>query len=177
MTTALGLVAGGCIIVDDDGYYGPHYNYDPDAYDAPVWVTIDADEVLDTTLGEGAGVFVEYASGGTWRIWTACDTNLSGADCLFDIYATASSSLGGVVTEDLEAYDQVDITGPDRLVFYTTTGSYYDSIQFETEPGAWLEVAVLLDGFVEPQFLFWVSDGRVRQGGGGSPVIFEPSEP
>lgn len=177
MVATLGLLGAGCIIVDDGGYYGPHYYYEPGYYDDPVWVTIDADEVLETTLGEGAGVFVEYESGGLWRIWTACDTNVTGYTCLFDVYATAGSSIDRVATDDLEAYDQVDITAPDALVFYTETGIDYDGIAFQAEPGAWLELEVLLDGAVDPRYIFWVSDGAVQDGAPGSPVIFEPDEP
>jgi len=177
MVAALGLLCGGCIIVDEDGYYGPHYYNEPGYYDDPVWVGIDTGAVLDTALGEGAGVFVEYDWEGTWSIWTSCDTNVTGYSCLFDIYATAGSTLRGVVTDDLEAYDQVDVTASNSLVFYTETGSDYDGIQFGAEPGAWLEVEVLLDGYVDPRYIFWVSDGQVQTGAVSSPVIFEPSEP
>src|SRR5512147_984388 len=56
----------------------------------PVTVSgsIDTDAVMDdATLTGGIGAFVEYASGGTWKLRVACDTATSGLDCLWSIYA------------------------------------------------------------------------------------------
>lgn len=169
-------LCGGCIIVDD-GYDGPHYYYGPDYYDDPVYVTIDANEVMNTALGEGVGLFVEYESGGTWRLWTSCDTNLTGYACAFDVYAIAGSSVHNVITEDLEAYDHVDITSSDSLVFYAETGSNFDGVTFDTQAGVSLEVELVLDGYVEPSFIYWVGDGVLHEGAAGSPVVFSPNEP
>jgi hypothetical protein len=172
---ALALGGAGCLFIDDrgpSGYYGDDYYYDD-----PVYVTIDTDEVLSTDLGEGAGLFVEYRSGGTWRLWTTCDTYVTGYACAFDVYAIAGSSVRNIVADDLEDYDYVDLTGSDSFAFYAETGSDYDAIEFETAAGASLQVELQLDGYVEPGYIFWIGDGRVHEGAPGSPVIFDPSDP
>ena len=68
-----------------------------------VLATIDTDGTLETTPGEGIGAFIEYAEGGRWHVFTACDTDLSGLPCYFNVVAILAegSSYDAVSTESL----------------------------------------------------------------------------
>src|SRR5687767_15060225 len=64
--------------------------YEPRAVDEvpPVRATIDTDaELVDRSPGRGVGVFVEYHSGGEWRVDVACDTTLSMLSCSWLVLA------------------------------------------------------------------------------------------
>src|SRR6185295_8574160 len=56
----------------------------PSVQNAP----IDTGAALDTQPGQGAGVFIEYAAGGKWHLFTSCDTVKSGFGCIWDIIVT-----------------------------------------------------------------------------------------
>src|SRR4051812_13377028 len=69
---------------------------------------IDVDAKLELSEpGEGAGVFVEYASGGHWTVTTSCDTNQSKAPCEWDLIMTAEdgTQITNVKGVDLESAD------------------------------------------------------------------------
>ena len=55
----------------------------------PMLVHLDTDRTMSAVAGEGVGVFVEYKSGGKWRVWLACDTNITGDACQMSVSATA----------------------------------------------------------------------------------------
>lgn len=173
------LLTSGCVIVDDDHCRDGHCYDDPydGYYDGPVYETIDADQIMETQLGEGVGLFVEYRSGGTWRVWTSCDTVYTGYSCVLDTYMLAGSSISNVSSEGLESYDYVDQPYPDELIFYAETGADSDAIEFDTDPGVSLELELVLDDYVDPTFIYWVGDGRIHEGASSSPVIFEPDSP
>lgn len=159
------LASSGCLLVSDH------------AHDSAVYTTIDADHVLDTVPGEGAALFVEYRSGGTWRLWTTCDTLVSGHSCDFEAHLTASSSIGLVDEIGLEFVDEVRVFEPNALSFYAHTTTQTDAVEFTTAPGAAIEVELLLDGYVAPSYFVWFAAGVVHDGAHGSPVVFEPNTP
>jgi hypothetical protein len=160
---------------DDDPYYDDPY-YPPNQ--GAVYTTIDADHVLDTDLGLGAGMFVEYGVGGRWTLWTSCDTDITGALCNWEAHVSARS---GAITDvrelDNESYDYAEYRGDHSLSFYAETGSYSDAVEFYTDPGVLLDVEVVLDGFVAPEYLVWFGNGYVHDGASGSPVVFQPDQP
>ena len=68
------VAVNACVIWPEDDH-DDHY-VEPDPYIEPtVYTTIDADHVLDTDLGLGAGLFVEYGTGGRWTLWTSTSRN------------------------------------------------------------------------------------------------------
>jgi len=167
------LCASGCLIIDD---HDDHF-VDDDVVidDGHVHERIDADQTLQTELGEGVGLFVEYYSGGTWILWTSCDTYLSDFACDFQVHVLAGSTLGEVATFDFEAGDDVDVVSSDELWFYAVTSTDSETVQLEAAPGEVVEIELWLDGYLEPSFIYWIGDGLVHEGASGSPVIFEPS--
>jgi hypothetical protein len=173
LLAAAAFSVSGCIIVDDhaDPYLDDHIVID----DGHVHETIDADESLQTELGEGVGLFVEYYAGGTWVLWTSCDSYLTDLACDFQVQVVTYSPLGDVTTSDFEAGDDVDVVADDELWFYALTSTDTEVVEFGADPGQAIEVELWVDGYVEPRFIYWVGDGLIHEGAVGSPVIFEPS--
>ncbi len=165
------LVGNGCVISDGS-------SLDPDPTPTDTYYTaIEADHVLDTDLGYGAGLFVEYGTGGEWQVWTSCDTKATGTTCKFEVSMTAGSPITAVQRFEFEANDSVESFGDNVLNMYSETATRSDAVHFKTQPGADLEVEILIDGIVAPQYLVWFSDGMVHDGASGSPVVFQPSTP
>ncbi len=167
-SVALCLASLGCHHHDD--YYDDPY------YDAQ-YTTIDADYVLETDLGYGAGVFVEYSMGGLWYLWTSCDTAVAVGDCTYDIHVLSHSPIDSVAGYDLEGWDNVDPYASDAFMFYADTAFMSDAVEFTTAPGALVEIELVLDGYVAPEYFVWYGNGRVHNGAAGSPVVFQPDVP
>jgi hypothetical protein len=172
LLTLMGLGASGCIIVDDSRNHDGTVTVDQST---PVYVHIDADQVLHTDLGQGVGLFVEYATGGGWHLWTSCDTDISDATCSFQAHAIGDADFAHVTPENFGPGDSVELAAADELWFYAETGSESDGVTFTSEPGADIELEVWVDGNIEPQFIYWVGDGVVHEGASDSPVVFEPT--
>ncbi len=167
--------APACVIVSDDD---DHHQPPPPVADQPYYTTIDADFVLDTNLGEGAGMFVEYGVGGRWNLWTSCDTLITGSLCIWDVRVTAlSGGIYDLLEFDTEDYDYTEYLRDNSLVFYAETGSDSDAVEFYTEPGTLLEVELALDGWVAPEYLVWYGNDTVHNGAPRSPVVFQPDQP
>ena len=137
---------------------------------------IDTDELLDVDPGAGAGTFIEYESGGIYHVTTSCDVG-QGADCYWDIVVTplddaAVSSLSPV---DLESDDSVVLGSGNQLRMVAYTGNDFDGFSFQTDPGAAIEVDVLLDNVAGNRYLFWVGDGALHSGAPSNPVRLVPS--
>jgi hypothetical protein len=158
----IAMVGAGCIVVHDD-------------HDVVAHTTIDAGIELQTQLGEGAGVFVEYQSGGHWRIWTSCDTFLTDRSCDFEIRATAAFAIDALVELGLEGADHVDLFGEDTAVFYAHTSVGSDAVEILAPAGEALQIEVVLDGTVAPDYLVWFGSGHKHMGASSSPTVFEPN--
>ena len=182
----LALCAGiaalsGCIIVDDNNDYDrpPVDTDNPPPLD-PMLVNIDSDVSLDSTPGDGVGVFVEYYAGGHYRIWTTCDTSFSGVTCPFSIYTSVdtSSSIFATVGENLETFDAITAQPNQGIVdLHFDTGGDYDAAEIDVTPGAILRVEAYIDGVSDPRFIYWFGDGVLHEGAPTSPVDFNPSKP
>lgn len=159
-----------------DGYYDDGYGQPaPTPSQTIEEATIDADETLDVEPGAGAGAFIEYQSGGVYRVTTSCDA--ANGDCYWDIVVTPldRAELKSVTAIDLESDDSVSLGGGQaRLVAYT--GSDFDGFTVETEPGAAIEVDALLDNGNANRYLFWVGDGALHSGAPSNPVDLIPSD-
>jgi hypothetical protein len=168
----VGLASTGCHVRDD--YYDDYYD---EPYYTEVYTTIDADFVLETELGYGAGVFVEYSTGGLWYLWTSCDSSLDGGHCAYDIHVRAHSAIDDVAGYDLEDWDSVDHYAGDAFSFYVDTAYHSDGVEFTTDPGALVEIELVLDDYIAPEFFVWYGNGYVHDGASGSPVVFQPDAP
>jgi hypothetical protein len=166
--------------------YGDHhryddYDYDYGSYAPPVSdvieeATIDADQLLDVDPGVGAGAFFEYESGGTYHVTTSCDVG-SGPDCLWDLVVTPldDAPVHGFAPFDLENDDSLSFGSGNQLRFVAHTGQDFDGFDFQTEPGASIQIDALLDEGLANRYLFWVGDGALHSGAPSNPVNLVPS--
>ena len=147
----------------------------------PVQSAIDADQQIEVDAGQGAGVFVEYQTGGHWLLRTSCDTLKSGAKCDWDIIVTPEDgrSLVNVVGNELEDGDGVSAYPDDGVSyqFLASTSSDIDGFSFDSEAGAGVRVDAYLDGQCALPFFFWVGDGALHSGSPTNPVDLIPSAP
>lgn len=192
--TAVAYFAGGslmtgCIIVEDDdhdhhgrgsgGVEEPDKNDNNPPAQEIMEFSIDTDKVLESPAGEGIGLFVEYAAGGTWRLWTTCDTNYSNVGCKFDVIAAidTGSKIDIVEGSELEGYDEVEALEDGSARLYAETASDFDVMTLTTTPGSILRVDLQLDGAPASRFIYWVGNGILHEGAPTNPVDFKPSSP
>ncbi len=160
---------------DDQSYGGGGYDVSPACGEAEEAV-IDADQALDVDPGAGAGAFVEYESGGTYRITTSCDAAEAG-DCYWDIVVTpldgapvlALSPIG------LESDDTLSLAQQNSVRLVAYTGTDFDSFSIQTDPGTPLRFDGLLDNACGNRYLFWVGDGALHSGAPSNPIDLIPS--
>lgn len=171
----------GCIIVDSDSSSTVIDNTPPPpVVTEPMRVNIASDVALDATPGDGVGVFVEYYVGGTYRIWTTCDTAFSGNACAFDIFTSVDSSSNIIATteEDLEGVDTITVNpGQGTVDLRFDTGGDYDSAVIDVTPGAILRLEAFVDGASDPRFIYWFGNGVLHEGAPTNPVDFAPTKP
>lgn len=183
MSIAVSGATTGCVIVDDDDDDDYHGNTDraddPPALPEPVLVSIDTDQTVNSEPGEGAGLFVEYQAGGTWRFWTTCDTNYSNVACKFDAFVSVdtSSVIEAVEENDLEGFDDVEVLENGEAHLHAETSSDIDMMTVTTTPGAIVRVEVYLDDVLNERFIYWVGGGVLHTGAPTNPVDFEPTSP
>src|SRR4051812_26543720 len=87
----LGCLLAACGYDNGDAHRAPADESSTSCDDSPttpVQTSIDTDGKIPTEPGQTAGVFVEYAAGGHWRLLTTCDTAYSGTACAWDIIVT-----------------------------------------------------------------------------------------
>jgi hypothetical protein len=171
------LSAGAC------GYGSDRRQHDPPPQDdcgsALYEATIDTDVGLETDLGRGVGAFIEYGQGGLWRLFTTCDTLLSGYTCLWDIIVSpfAAGAIFASTPEGLEGLDLLAWEGSDNLRLIAYTGSDSDGLTFAAEPGVGMRVDALVDGGCANRYLFWHGDGARHEGAPSNPIDLIPSSP
>lgn len=167
------LVVAGCNT--SDGSY-----YEPRTVDEapPVRATIDTDaELVDRNPGRGVGVFVEYHSGGEWRVDVACDTAISMVSCDWLVIAEPlEGQLSSVVLHDLESSDEFEVL-PTSIGLDSTTSDDVDGFSFRSEPGAVVSLFTALDGYSESRFVYWIGDGAVHGGAPAVPLELQPNAP
>lgn len=152
----------------------------------PTQATIDVGRELEIDPGQGAGLYIQYSTGGHWQLRTSCDTALTdgtrtngGASCQWDVIVTPEDqrTLVNVVGSDLEADDQVRAFPTDarsyQLLAYTDAD--LDGFSFDTAPGAGVRVDALLDNGCALPYIFWVGDGALHPGAPSNPIDLLPS--
>jgi len=163
---------------DGNGYYAPGSgSYTPTTSQTIEQATIDVDRSVTFTAGAGPGVYIEYASGGTYRITTSCDSTPNNP-CHWDILVTAldGASVLGVAPVALEGDDSVAAGSDNQVRFVAATDSDSDGFTLQTDPGASIEVDALLENAAANGYLFWVGDGALNTGAPSNPVDLVPSD-
>ncbi len=146
----------------------------PDAIPA---VSVDPNATMTTYPGEGVGLYVEYEEGGHWYVYTTCDTAISGASCAFDVIVTPElgASLSSVEGMELEANDAIKLYDDGSIGLVTDTAYGMNGVAFDADPGALVEIDMLLDGVPQPALVYYVDRGVLTAGVPGNPVGFIPS--
>jgi hypothetical protein len=144
----------------------------------PLLVDVDTGGTLVTTAGNGIGVYVEYQSGGLWRVSWTCDTVLTNLSCNFIVDASvATGAIANPSSDDLEASDSLSQASSRQIEAVTTTTTGVDAMLFDATPGAAITVTVSLNA---PVSFFFVQDNMVNGGYTGAltnPLIFQPTTP
>jgi hypothetical protein len=188
LTLALGTGAAttGCIVIHDDQGGQPVYDGDDtdpgtDPGEDPgvqiSQVEIQPDQILQAAPGEGVGIFVEYATGGKWRVWTTCDTFTSKKVCSFDILASTPhfEQLRAYAMADVEGFDAVKDRGDGTIEFIADTDSDTDALVLDMDENAPLELEVYIDGQSAEPYVYWVSRDVIHGGAPANPVQFLPA--
>lgn len=141
-------------------------------------VTIDTGAQMSAGPGDGVGLFVQYQGDGRWDLFTTCDTATSGTPCNFDVVVSPTAgAFSGVLGTDLGPQSSVALQSDGSIRLVTETDMGTDGVSFDADPGATIEVDVLLDGASQPQFIFAVSGGATLDGMPSDPVDFTPDAP
>ena len=160
------------------GVAGPYASSSGTSAPQPLLVDVDTNGTLVTTPGNGIGVYVEYQTGGHWRVSWTCDTSLTSLSCNFVVDASVTAgNIALPAGEGLEASDTLSQGSPQQLEAVTTTTTGVDAMTFDTTPGAPVTVTVTLNA---PVSFFFVQDNLVNGGYKGAltnPLIFQPSTP
>jgi hypothetical protein len=139
-------------------------------------VVVDTGATMSAAPGTGVGMFVQYDEGGHWTVFTTCDTERSGLDCEFDILVTTvypSDRIANVDGFELSSGDTFTQSA-DSVNLVTLTNFGMNGMFFDTDPGAEIEIDVLIDGVPQPQYVYAVSNGRLVEGVETNPVDFIP---
>jgi len=154
--------------------YTPDYTCNP-----PAQSTIDVDRTIEVDAGQGAGIYIEYATGGHWHVRTSCDGDKQSTGCEWDVlvYNNEGLTLSNVVAEDLEADDSLQpygsVPGTYQLITHTTTD--LDGLTFDTDPSVAITVDAGLDGVCALPYFFWIGDGALHPGSPSNPLTLVPS--
>ena len=170
---------------DDGGYYQTPtatQPSDPAASQTAASVAIDTGATLASPPGAGAGLLVEYESGGVWHFWTVCDTATSGASCHYqiDVWPESGATLTSVSQDTNNGANAVEITsGADHVQATAVTTADTEGFRVTSNtPGSAVQVQVVLDNNgADPRLFFWTSDGVIHFGGPTDPLTFTPTSP
>jgi hypothetical protein len=169
------LVACGYGDHQRDGNGNANYGPGPTSQATIEQATIDTDALVGVDAGDGAGVFIEYQAGGTYRVRTNC--NVDQGVCYWDILVTPldDAPVLGVGPVDLESDDSVSVFSGNQARLVAYTDNDFDGFTLQTEPGAAIELDALLDNGAANRRLFWFGDGALHSGAPSNPVDLVPS--
>ena len=151
---------------------------------ADVQSTIDTDRMIDIDAGQGAGLFIEYATGGHYHLRTACDTARSNTSCHWDIIIDpqAGKTISNATLENPNGADSLstypspsDSSVLSSYRFVTETTNELDGMTFDMDPGSAITLDAVLDDQCAPEFLFWIGDGALHTGAPSNPLTLTPS--
>ncbi|MEO5727370.1 MAG: hypothetical protein ABI134_26235 [Byssovorax sp.] len=153
---------------------------DPPVLDTPQQVAITPDKTLQADAGEGVGIFVEYATGGHWHVWTSCDTNKSQVACDFEVFAIPEkgAKIANVqAAETLESGDVAEELTDGSAHLSASTSTEFDGMTFDSTPGALVELEVYFDGVPDSRVVFWFGNETLHTGAPTDPIDFVPEAP
>lgn len=144
----------------------------------PLLVDVDTGGTLVTTPGNGIGVYVEYQSGGHWRVSWTCDTALTSLSCSFIVDASvATGTIANPTPDGFRSGDSLTQPSSRQVEAVTTTTADDDAMLFDTTPGTVITVSVSLNA---PVSFFFVQDNLVNGGYKGAltnPLMLQPTSP
>ncbi len=166
------LATSACLFGDDSrrdyGYGDGVYVAEPTAA-VPLLVEVDTNQTMTVDGGKGVGVFVEYASGGSWSVFWTCDTLLTGQRCDFDVVASVAPGLT-IRNIDTRGVGDGVVSNPASNVLEVsgTAGAGVPALYFATDPGAVLTLDARVGGIRSGAFFFFVQNGRINGDFAGS---------
>lgn len=171
----------GCFISDNNATeQAPLPTVPAPTLDTPKQVAITPDKTLNADPGVGVGIFVEYATGGHWHVWTTCDTKKSQVACDFEVFAIPEkgakiSNVQGA--ETLESGDVAEELTDGSAHLSASTSTELDGMKFDATPGAVVELEVYFDGVPDSRVVFWYGNETLHTGAPTDPVDFLPEAP
>jgi hypothetical protein len=147
--------------------------------DTPKQVAITPGKTLNAVAGDGVGIFVEYAEGGHWHVWTTCDTNKSKLPCDFEAFAIPAkgAKISNVQAEMPESGDVAEKLKDGSAHLSVSTSTELDGMTFDATPGAVVELEVYFDGVPDSRVVFWYGSDTLHTGAPTDPVDFLPDAP
>lgn len=178
--TLVGLAAAlsGCFVSSSNDP-PPPVTVDPPVLDTPKQVAITPDKTLQADAGQGVGIFVEYATGGRWHVWTTCDTRKSDIACNFEVFAIPEqgAKISNVQAEALEGGELAEELTDGSAHLSASTSTEVDGMTFDATPGAVVELEVYLDGVPDPRIVFWYGNDTLHTGAPTDPIDLLPDSP
>jgi hypothetical protein len=177
------------------GCGGSDIYYTPVGVSAPTvirTVTIGTDVVVTPDEpGLGAGLFVDYMAGGSWRIQTTCNVleklpcdfdpsqECLPPPCPWDVVVTALSGTLEVTGAEIDPSDRIFRANDGAVRLMLETADEIDAVHLAAEPGEKLQIDVFLDFFYDASRVSWAGeDGTIETNGAPSnPVVFLPTAP
>ena len=181
---ALPLVLSLCACSYDNGGARRVYDDSPppsstacDYAEAPAQSRIDVDRQIEVDAGQGAGVFIEYGSGGHWQVTTSCDTLFTSTTCAWNVTVNSldGAALSNVAATDLESDDKLGAVGSASYQMRATTDVDLDGFSFDADPGSHVRVEAYIDDSCAIQYFYWVGDGALHSGSPTNPLDLAPS--
>src|SRR4051812_45095239 len=101
------------------------------------------------------------------------------ASCNFDVVISADPRvfISRVEGQDLNDFDSLTLDGDGSIRLVTDTDFGMNGVFFDADPGATIEIDMLLDGVEQPEFVYAVSDGVLLRDVPSNPVDFTPAAP
>lgn len=179
LVAVLGVAATGCWVEYDNTRRAPPPAHTtpqtPSTPPDPVKVSIDTGRTLHVTPGGGAGLFITYDGGGSWKLAWTCDTNVNPrrtSPCVFDI-AVGTHGIKALSSQPANAIVSKDETS---FTVRSATSTTLDSVTLQTEPGSSIAVTMRLENNVHPDLIWYVSDGKLTTAP-SDPIELVPSAP
>jgi hypothetical protein len=144
----------------------------------PLHVRVDTGGTLVATPGNGIGVYVEYVTGGHWRVSWTCDSSLTNLSCSYVVDASVGTgTIANPASDGFQGGDSLSQASARQIEAVATTTTGEGAMLFDTTPGVPITLTVSLNA---PVSFFFVQENLVNGGWKGAltnPLILEPSAP
>ena len=173
------LLSAACLALSACGYDNDSKDVLNPAVPEIALATIDTDATMEN-LDTGVGMYIEYQSGGTWRLQFGCDTASSNLDCRWSVRALTLdfSTIRSSDASGLDGDDRFSTSSDGQLGLDTVTTTEIDQVSFEVDPGTSMGFDIWLEGEAYPnRYVYWISDGGLNQGISSPSFNLSPSEP